>query len=552
MTTTTTASHIAYTGSLIQQFVVPFNFWDEDELDVFLRDIALGTEVLQVLTTNYTVLGGLGANGAVRFNDPPGPSSAFEIHVRRRSNQGQQKDLSPATVLPNAAIEEALDRLALRFQELFHDQDARALIIPETDIPVSGVVPNMELPSKVLRAVTNATLGFDVVTGDPTIVVASVPAASVTAFGADLIDEVDAAGGRGVLGAVANRGLAMDSIEADLIANRDAEATFGEGVFVATDQRRIFYSDASSWIEIGVGQYTGADPAGAVNGRIFFNTSKREFRFDNGSTLLRMQPPFGRGHLAGCNLSLSGGNQDVSISVGQAAGDAAGTDPDKVNGIITATLTKRVDGSGWVAGNNQPGRPSAGDALGADKWHHVFELINPTTGAVDMGFDDNILGTELLADTTVSGAGFTMLRYVGSVKETGAGTGVCIPFLQVGGWFYWTTLPGLDVDLGSANYLGSQTNLTLDFVPPGRVHLAKIVARSDSANHIIFASGGVTIGADPGANTTPLATHLAPSNQMMELYTSASQEIVVRAATDTGVELDIEVHGYFNFRGTEL
>ena len=50
MTTTTTASHIAYTGSGITPFTVPFNFWDQDELDVFLRTIADGTESCPRLT----------------------------------------------------------------------------------------------------------------------------------------------------------------------------------------------------------------------------------------------------------------------------------------------------------------------------------------------------------------------------------------------------------------------------------------------------------------------------------------------------------------------
>ncbi len=551
MTTTTTASHIAYTGSGITPFTVPFNFWDQDELDVFLRTIADGTEQLQVITTNYTVSGGLGSNGAINF--VVAPTSSFEIHIRRRSNQSQEKDLTPATVLPNAAIEEALDRLALRFQELFHDQDALVLKIPETDVPVSGTAPDMTLPNLVDRQVLNALMGFDLVTGNPIVTTAVLPSASVTAFGADLIDEVDAAGGRGVMGSIFNRGGLMDSIEADLLASRDAEATFGEGLFYATDERRLFYSDASTWIEVGIGQFSGADPASGNVGRLFFNTQKREFRYDDGATVLRMLPPLPRGYQAGCELGLTGASQDVIINPGQVAGGLGILIPDAVNGIVTASMTKQLDtGPGWVAGNNQPGRPSVGDALGADKWHHVFVLINPTTGAVDMGFDDDFTGAALLADATVLAAGFTMLRYRGSVKENSGGpAGTCLPFFQTGGWFRWQILPGLDVDLVAADYTGSQTSITLDFVPPGQPVIADIVARSNSANQFLFAGGGVTITADPGASTAPLASHLGITQQMMKLFTNVSQQIEVRGATDPTVELDIETHGYFNFRHQE-
>ncbi|KKK81670.1 hypothetical protein LCGC14_2811110 [marine sediment metagenome] len=254
--------------------------------------------------------------------------------------------------------------------------------------------------------------------------------------------------------------------------------------------------------------------------------------------------------LGGGTLTLSGSDQDINFGVGEAR---VGTSADRSlqNGYLDSATIKQLDTvSGWVEGSNAAGRPAA-DSLAANKWHHCF-IITKADGTIDAGFDDDINAANLIAAGEAGGETppYVNFRYWGSVKETAAGDGTCRPFIQHGNHFLWTTIPGLDVNLTAQDWT-SQANLTLDFTPPGVPVLADInTLFQNMANHALLGHGGQTIPAVTDKGTAMGMYEVAEDLRLRtQLWTNASQQIVVRVLTDTTADLHIEVHGYMNPRG---
>jgi hypothetical protein len=193
MTVTTENTFKAYDGNASTvTFSIDFQFWDDDEIEVYLRVEATGVETLQIETTDYALTHPVaGLTGSITFITPP--PDTVRVYIRRNSKVTQQKDISPSTVLPSAAIEEALDRLALRFQEANHDFSVRAMLTPVTDEDL-----DMTLPNAVDRGITGAQLGFDS-DGLPLITVATLDTALTTAFSETLLDDSDAVAARATL-----------------------------------------------------------------------------------------------------------------------------------------------------------------------------------------------------------------------------------------------------------------------------------------------------------------------------------------------------------------
>ncbi|MHA1540667.1 MAG: hypothetical protein ACTSUM_01215 [Alphaproteobacteria bacterium] len=76
---------------------------------------------------------------------------------------------------------------------------------------------------------------------------------------------------------------------------------------------------------------------------------------------------------------------------------------------LLSSLTKEIDAT-WVVGN-AGGMPAPLTAQ-ASTTYHVFAITNPSTGAVDAGFDTDISATNLLNVAS----GFTKFRRIGSIK----------------------------------------------------------------------------------------------------------------------------------------
>lgn len=103
---------------------------------------------------------------------------------------------------------------------------------------------------------------------------------------------------------------------------------------------------------------------------------------------------------------------------------------------LASTITKRIDAA-WATGTDAGGLPS-GLTLTANTFYRVFVLRNPTTGAVDAGFDTSATATNLLTAAT----GYTQYRQVGWVKTNSTPT--IIKMGHVDGGFYRWDVPARD------------------------------------------------------------------------------------------------------------
>ncbi len=110
---------------------------------------------------------------------------------------------------------------------------------------------------------------------------------------------------------------------------------------------------------------------------------------------------------------------------------ATGTCRDQSNTYTlnaTAPVDKRLNAT-WTAGSGVGGRLS-GTLANGQSWH-MFALLNPTTGAVDYGFDQSPTSPDLTLPTA---AGYTISRRIGAVVLESASTAIR-PFWQNGNWF---------------------------------------------------------------------------------------------------------------------
>ncbi|MCP4392787.1 MAG: hypothetical protein GY804_00705 [Alphaproteobacteria bacterium] len=167
-----------------------------------------------------------------------------------------------------------------------------------------------------------------------------------------------------------------------------------------------------------------------------------------------------------------------------------------------APMTKRIDAN-WAVGNNSGGRP-ASVPLTALTWYHIFAIMNPTTGAVDFGFDTNINASNLLASAASSG--FTKHRYINSVRTDADGN--IIPFLQTSNTIRWNNgtslwFIGVFTDLDVTHLTATERlDLTLS-VPVGlRVSpILRVILENSSPWEIFLleknsnASSGVSVNA---------------------------------------------------------
>ena len=555
MTVTTTAVKTAYTGDNgTVAFPTVFQFWETDELDVYLRTISTGVEALQVLAVDYTVTGGAGSNGTVTFTTAP--TTLVEVHIRRNTVRDQQKDITPLTKFPSAATEQALDRAAMAAQEENADRTERFLRIPVTDIPVDPLTaPDMELPSTVARAVTGAVLGFNA-EGEPIITTAGLDTALTTEFTLTLLDDADADEALATLSAVKNAG-DVDKLDAGTLAAREpVAATFGEGLYVSTDDRSLWYSNATAWSEIGIMQIGNATlPTPATIGKLVLDTNNLIIKRDDTIALVDLKAPLARGSLGGLGTSVVATN-DIQIEVGECrVGTGTGTGRSIANAYLSTVLTKQLDAT-WAAGTAAGGL-AAGVAVGASKWYHIFLLMAPD-GTVDAGFDTSVEAANLLADAAVIAAGHTMYRRIASRQETAAGTGAWKAQSQLGDEFL-LDLPVRDVSNLDVTVAAGAAVLDTMSTPLG-VQVGHIGAWSLTDTSTGGTSCGLLVTSPDQADTAPAAatmfnlkivsaTIVSINSSTIVTRTDASSRVRHRSENVASVVLDCFTMGWIDDRG---
>lgn len=144
-------SRVAYAGNgATTVFSVPYVFFDDTDLLVTLVTTATGVETPQVITTNYTVSGGNGANGNVTML--VAPPSGTTLVIEREIPYTQEIDYQQNDGFPAEDNEEGLDRNTMQAQQAVRralqspklpatfdpDGDPISLPIPESGKLLSG------------------------------------------------------------------------------------------------------------------------------------------------------------------------------------------------------------------------------------------------------------------------------------------------------------------------------------------------------------------------------------------------------------------------------
>lgn len=158
MTVSTANKRIKYSGNgSTVAFTYNFRILDQDELEVILVNSS-GVEILQVITTNYTVAG-VGDAGGGTVTMVTAPATGESLVLRRNMPFTQGTDYTSGDAFPAETHEEALDELTMADQQLLEVTD-RAIKAPKQDSAIGN------LPNATNRA--NTVLGFDV-NGDPEV-----------------------------------------------------------------------------------------------------------------------------------------------------------------------------------------------------------------------------------------------------------------------------------------------------------------------------------------------------------------------------------------------
>jgi hypothetical protein len=252
-----------------------------------------------------------------------------------------------------------------------------------------------------------------------------------------------------------------------------------------------------------------------------------------------------RGYLAGLGMANdTDTDADIAISAGVCR-DAGDT-----NFIRQTTnpLTKQIDAV-WAAGDDAGGFPDglSGGTVDASTWYHVF-VLGHVNGTADAGFDSDISATNLLADTAVAAAGYTLYRRIGSVLTDG--TADIITFVQYGDRFAWSA-PVLDVSEVGAHDTSAGLATTLTVPPDVRVE-AEIALSVDAAASPLWVFPMDITNADCSATAAPLAlvpiTHQDAPHRISGMLTNTSRQVRVRCA-DNAIQLYLCTYGWVDSRG---
>lgn len=248
---------------------------------------------------------------------------------------------------------------------------------------------------------------------------------------------------------------------------------------------------------------------------------------------LSMYPP---GTIYGLQTSNDPGDvaNDIAVGAGYARDS---TDVDTL--FLSVAMTKRVDAV-WAAGNNSGGRMSAA-ALANGTTYHIFIIKNPTTGAVDWGFDVSPTAPTLPA-------GFTLFRRIWSVIYM---TATFAQYIQTGDECLWKTIFG-DIN---ANAPGNAAVLRSITVPNGLKVLAHIIAQKTGGGS---GAGNDTYISSPDQTDDFVTVQLGFSDSSvlfsahttLQIRTNLSSQIRSRTNQGgAGTNLKIFTTGYVDTRG---
>ena len=556
MTVATTNVSKVYLGNgSVTSFAIDFQFWDEEEIEIWLRTTADGTLDQQSLTTDYSITGGDGLQGTVEMVvAPPGTKT---LHILRVSNSTQEVDLTPATDFPTATVEQVLDRQALRIQEATHAGEVRSMQAPLTDMDTLGDFPDMTLPDKATRAGPGTYLGFDA-DGEPVIISGTIPATvPTTPYGESLLVLADAADLRDEADIVENAG-AMDRLQAGVITARPAPVTFGKGFWWATDELRLHYSSGSgSWMSVTVAQLTQSQlPAASLLGRLFLDVENHELLRDNSTALVPIQSPWPRGSIGGLAFA-PGGLASITVQPGEARAHIGNSTPWLGRNLkLTSSITKSLGAANsWVVGTGLGMAKSVSQAI--NDWYYIF-LIGTDTGLVDVAFDTNIDGTNILSagSNAIQTAGYDRhIRYIGMFRTNAVGSGEIVDFFLEEDHTLWVDPFIAFADAPGGRDYRSGFTVTLNGGAPNRLNdiTWTTEAYGTAGSELIITTTDQNPAA-PSQTVAPGSMAHAVTDPAGRLWIrpDLGSDIWIRTAAEPLNEFNIFCHGFIDSRGRNM
>lgn len=245
-----------------------------------------------------------------------------------------------------------------------------------------------------------------------------------------------------------------------------------------------------------------------------------------------------RGHLWGLTLSInvSDATNDIDIAVGEAV--------DNTNFalmVLSSALTKRIDAA-WAVGTNQ-GMLATGVAV-TNTTYHIFLIMRPDTGVVDIAADTSATGANIPTNTN---AAYTLRRRIGSIVRSGGSNRA---FVQNGDEFIWDTAAS---DVNTSNPGTSAVTRTLT-VPIGIVVNAILSAYTtdvSTAHYTLFTSLDQTDSVPSTNNfTIPEGTSTQAGFSNRTFKTNTSGQIRTRqSASGASDDFVLLTLGYIDNRG---
>lgn len=194
MTVETDDNRVVYIGAgTTGPFDIDFPFIDDEDIVAIKTLIAEPfTETTLVLNVDYTLTGGGGEEGQLTTTDAV--SAGYKLTIYRDPPVVQETDYGPHDGFPSQTHERALDKLTMICQR-FKDILTRSFRL--TDGDVSGMDTTMPTPiAGALLACNAGRTALEWVLDAGTV--------AFSAFGVSLVNVLDAAAGRTLLGAMAS------------------------------------------------------------------------------------------------------------------------------------------------------------------------------------------------------------------------------------------------------------------------------------------------------------------------------------------------------------
>lgn len=149
-------SYAVAAGVTQTSFVVPFEFFDDEDLNVYVDT------VLKTLTTDYTVTGGDGSTGTVAIS-VTGISGGSTVVITRSIDLERTTDFPVSGAFNIASLNTELDRLVAITSDI-EDQVSRSIRLSDYDDDTAFV---LDLPDADTRK--GKYLYFDAVDGAPQV-----------------------------------------------------------------------------------------------------------------------------------------------------------------------------------------------------------------------------------------------------------------------------------------------------------------------------------------------------------------------------------------------